>query len=51
MDIDVTAERLVSGEQECGCPYLEDLVEGVREGYISIDDLKATMRDSLEEVV
>jgi hypothetical protein len=51
MDIDVTAEQLVAGEQSCDCPYLQDLVEGVREGDISMEDLKAAMRESLNEVV
>jgi hypothetical protein len=49
-DIDALAEKFVSG-QSSGCPYLDELAEGVREGFISMEGLKAAMRESLDEVV
>jgi hypothetical protein len=49
-DIDVLAEQFVSG-QPSGCMYMDAMAEAVRNGEISIDEMKATMRESLDSVV
>jgi hypothetical protein len=49
-DIDFLAEKFVSG-QPSGCPYLDELAERVRLGDIDISEMKAVMRNSLNEVI
>jgi hypothetical protein len=49
-DIDMLAEKFVSGEPS-GCPYLDELAEGVRQGYITIEGMKAAMKESLDSVI
>jgi|GEM_PF-6352249 len=50
MDIDSLAQKFVSGVQS-GCPYLDELAEKVRNREIDISEMKAIMKDSLNEVI
>jgi hypothetical protein len=49
-DIDALAEKFVSGVSS-GCPYLDELAEGVRRGWISLESMKVAMKEGLNSVI
>jgi len=51
LDLDIIAEKLVSGEIECDCPHLKELVGQVRRNEIPIEDMKIAMRKSLNSTI
>jgi len=50
MDTDALAEKLVSGEESCSsCSVLNDTIQKVRNGELSMEEFKAILRNAKEQ--